>query len=234
MGRAGVSGGSGGAGAGAEPGGVRVPRRDGARPLAPRAPRAPRAPWAPRAPNAPRAPRAPHAVWALIVADVRADVRVPPRRPRGDDGARRRDAVGRVLARQGPRPLARSGLVRPHTRPTGPPQTEGPCALAPPARGRASSEAGSWRCRFYADPAECPDRQLSCFFAPWHTCPTDALDRLRPSSPPIDAVSVSEGAAGAVPEGAFHFNVEESAATRSAQPLAWVPPEHAHRGLFWC
>ena len=66
---------------------------------------------------------------------------------------------------------------------------------------------------FYADPDECPDRQMDCFFQAWHACDTDKVDNFA--------------------EGAMHIKVEESWTTRGVQPFAWVPPAHADKGLFW-
>ena len=66
---------------------------------------------------------------------------------------------------------------------------------------------------FYADPDECPDRQMACFFQAWHACDTDKVDNFL--------------------EGAMHIKVEESWTTRGVQPFAWVPPAHADKGLFW-
>ena len=66
---------------------------------------------------------------------------------------------------------------------------------------------------FYADPQECPDRQMSCFFEPWHRCQAHHIDSFL--------------------EGAFHIKIEESATTRGVQPFAWVPPAHKDKGIFW-
>jgi len=66
---------------------------------------------------------------------------------------------------------------------------------------------------FYADPTECPDRQMSCFFVPWHQCEARHVDSFL--------------------EGAFHVKVEESSTTRGVQPFAWVPPAHKDKGIFW-
>uniref|UniRef100_A0A7S4NGE0 EGF-like domain-containing protein n=1 Tax=Guillardia theta TaxID=55529 RepID=A0A7S4NGE0_GUITH len=66
---------------------------------------------------------------------------------------------------------------------------------------------------FYADPGECPDKQMSCYFDSWSDCSHQDIDNFL--------------------EGTFHLKVEESDNTRSVQPFAWVPPKYQSKGIFW-